>query len=186
MDVGRLDGRHFLLWAGIGFDAQVTKEMEPRDRVTKRLGALPYVIAAAMLAREFSGVRTRVVLDGRIMRGRTLLILVSNIQMYAYFNVARQAKLDDGLLDVIIFKGLGFPYIIRHAARIFSGRMLQDPKIVLRQAQQITIWSEEPMAVQTDGDPVGTTPLSLRVVPRALRILVPPQAPHSLFSTEEV
>ena len=184
IDVGRLNDRYFLLWAGIGFDAQVTAELEPRDRRTKRLGALPYAIAAVMLAREFSGVRTHAVLDGRAVRGRTILLLVSNVQMYAFFPVARRARLDDGLLDVFIFKGLGFSYILRHAAKLFSGRHLGDPQIVQRQARQVTVWTERPVAVQADGDPVGTTPVGLRVVPRALRVLVPRQAPVHLFSRE--
>ncbi|HIE37539.1 MAG TPA: diacylglycerol kinase family lipid kinase [Anaerolineales bacterium] len=185
VDVGWLNDRYFLLWAGIGFDAQVTTELEPRDRRTKRLGPLPYAVAAITLAREFSGVRTHAVLDGRAVRGRTLLILVSNIQLYAFFPVARRARLDDGLLDVFIFKGLGLSYILRHAAKLFSGRHLGDPQIVQRQARQITVWTEKPVAVQADGDPGGMTPASLRVVPRALRIMVPPQAPPTLFSAEE-
>ncbi|NIV28338.1 MAG: YegS/Rv2252/BmrU family lipid kinase, partial [Anaerolineae bacterium] len=76
VDVGRVNNRYFLCWAGIGLDAQVTAEMEPRQRRTKRLGALPYAIAAIVVARDFKGVRTRVSLDGGMVRSRTLLILV--------------------------------------------------------------------------------------------------------------
>jgi diacylglycerol kinase (ATP) len=184
VDVGRLNDRHFLLWVSIGFDAQVTREMEPRDRRTKRLGALPYAIAAVTLARDFAGMRTHLVLDGQALRGRTILVLVSNIQMYAIFRVARQARLDDGLLDVFVFKGLGFPYILRHVVKMYSGRHLQDPRVVQRQVRQATVWTEQMVAVQADGDPAGMTPVSLSVVPRALRIFLPPQAPASLFSTE--
>ncbi len=181
VDTGQVNGRYFLLWAGIGFDAEVTHELEPRDRATKRLGPLPYAIAAVTLAREFSGLRTHMVVDGRIVRGRTILVIVSNTQMYAYFQMSRQARLDDGLLDVFVFKGLGLAYILRHAAKLFSGRHLQDPRVVQLQGKEITTWTEGPAAVQVDGDPFGTTPASIRVVPRSLRILVPDQAPKSLF-----
>lgn len=184
IDVGALNDRYFLLWGSIGFDAEVTRELEPRDRTTKRLGALPYAIAAIMLARHFSGVRTRIVVDGKVIRGRTILAVASNVQMYGYFQLARQARLDDGLLDVFVFRGLGFSYIIEHALKVFSGRHLRDPKVVQLQARQMTVWTEEPMPTQVDGDPLGMTPASLRVVPRALRILVPPQAPASLFCQE--
>jgi len=147
---------------------------------------LPYIIAATTLAREFSGVRTHAVLDGRAVRGRTLLLIASNIKMYAIFPLAREARLDDGLLDVFIFKGLGLPYLLRQVAKIFSGRHLQDPHIIQRQARQITVWTEQTAAVQADGDPVGMTPISLSAVPHALRVLVPPQAPANLFSAEEL
>ena len=182
VDVGRVDDRYFLLWVGIGFDALVTAELEPRPRPIKRLGPLPYIVAAATLARDYSGVRTRVALDGRMVQGRMLLILVSNVQNYALFQVSRQARVDDGLLDVLVFKGLGFSYILRHTVKMFSGRHLQDPKIVHRQARHIVIRAEEPMSVQADGDPLGETPVTLAAVPRALRIQVPAQAPASLFS----
>jgi YegS/Rv2252/BmrU family lipid kinase len=187
VDVGQVgeqeEDRFFLCWAGIGLDAQVTAEMEPRPRLTKRLGMLPYAIATFIVARDFTGVRTRVSLDGRVVRGRALLVLVSNIQQYAgAFKVARQARLDDGKLDVFVFKGLGFPYAVRHMVGIISSRHLQDPRVVHRQASRIEVRTDEVMSVQLDGDPTGTTPVVLEVVPRALWVLVPPSAPLDLFT----
>ena len=157
--------------------------MEPRTRQTKRLGALPYAIATVLVAREFKGVRTHVTMDGRSVRGRTLLILVSNIQQYmGMLNVAPQARLDDGLLDVFVFKGLGFPYVVRHLMKILSQRYLQDSKVVHRQVREIKVTTEWHTPVQVDGDPIGTTPVKLRVVPQALRVVVPPSAPPGLFT----
>ena len=184
VDVGQVNGRCFLCWAGIGLDAQVTAEMEPRQRRTKRLGVLPYAVAAILVARDFQGVRTRVSLDGNIVRGRTLLILVSNIRQYiGVLSVAREARMDDGLLDVFIFKGLGFQYVVRHLLKIISQRYLRDPQIVHRQARHIEVWTEWAIPLQVDGDPIGTTPVTLKVVPRALRVLVPPTAPRDLFGS---
>jgi diacylglycerol kinase (ATP) len=185
VDVGQVNDRYFLCWAGIGLDAKVTTEMEPRQRHTKRLGALPYAIAAVLIARDFKGVRARVLLDGKAVRGRTLLILVSNIQQYygGLFEIAPAAKVDDGLLDVFVFKGLGFQYTVRHLLKVLSQRYLQDPQIVHRQAKQIEVLTEYALPIQTDGDVVGNTPAALKVAPLALRILVPPSAPPGLFTT---
>lgn len=186
VDVGRLNDRYFLLWVGIGFDAQITSDMEPRPKPVKRLGALPYIIAGLTLAREFSGVRTHLVLDGRALRSRALLVVVSNVQMYSIFHLTPQARMDDGLLDVFVFKGLGgFLYMLRMAGQLFVGRHLQNPGVIQRTARQVTIWTETPMAVQTDGEPLGSTPVSIRVVPRSLRVMVPLQAPSTLFGSEE-
>lgn len=182
MDVGQVNNHYFLCWAGIGLDAQVTSELEPRQRYTKHLGMLPYAIAVILVARDFQGVRARVYLDGSIVRGRTLLILASNIQQYGgQLHVASNARVDDGLLDVFVFKGLGFPYVLRHVVKMASRRCLQDPQIVHRQARHIEVLTEWAIPVQVDGDPIGTTPVTIRVVPRALRVLVPPSAPSGLF-----
>lgn len=182
VDVGQVNGRYFLCWAGIGLDAQVTTTMEPRPRYTKRLGVLPYAIAAVLVARDFKGVRARVSLDGRVVRGSALLILVSNIQQYSMLNVACEARMDDGLLDVFIFKGLGFSYAVSHLLKIVSQRHLGDPRIVHRQACHIKVLTEQTIPVQVDGDPIGVTPVTIKVVPRALRVLVPPGAPSTLFT----
>jgi diacylglycerol kinase (ATP) len=183
--IGQVDDRYFLCWAGIGLDAQVTVEMEPRPRYAKQLGTLPYVIATLIVARDFQGVRTRISLNGGIVRGRTLLVLVSNIQQYAgWFKVARRARVDDGQLDVLVFKGMGFPYVVRHVLKVISNRYLQDPRVVHRQVSRIEVKTESAMSVQVDGDPIGTTPVTLEVVPRALRVLVPPGAPLDLFTPD--
>jgi len=184
VDVGQVNDRYFLCWAGIGLDAQVTTEMEPRPRHTKRLGMLPYVVATVLVAREFQGVRTRVYLDGSLVRGRTLLILISNIRQYAgLLHISQEARVDDGLLDIFVFKGLGFPYAVRHLLKMLSRRCLDDPRIVQRQARRIKVLTEYAVPVQVDGDPIGTTPITLRIVPHALKVLVPPSAPQELFTS---
>ena len=183
VDVGRVDDRYFLCWAGIGLGAQVTSEVEPRQRHTKRMGMLPYVIATVLVARDFPGMRSRVIVDGSVIRGRTLLILASNIQQYCGLHVLREAHIDDGLLDVFVFKGLGLQYAVRHLTKLLTQRYLQDPRIVHRQARRIEVRTDQATPVQADGDPIGTTPTTICVVPLGLRVLVPPSAPPSLFAS---
>jgi YegS/Rv2252/BmrU family lipid kinase len=185
IDVGEVEGHAFLCWASAGLDAQVTTEMEPRDRTTKRLGALPYLVAATLVAQRFQGMRTIITLDDDVVRGRALLVVVNNIQQYGgLVDVAPRAKLDDGLLDVFVFKGMGFFYVIRHLFKVLSQRYLEDPKIVHRQARRIEIYTEETMPVQVDGDPLGNTPARMRVLPHALRIIAPPTMPSDLITEE--
>lgn len=184
IDVGRVGQRIFLCWASAGLDAEVTSEMEPRERVTKRLGAFPYLVAAVLVARDFKGVESEVILDGDPVRGRTLLVAANNIQRYGgLVEVAPRARLDDGFLDVFVFKGLGFEYVVRHLVRILSQRYLDDPEIVHRQARRVEVRTEEALSVQADGDPIGTTPVTMEVVPRALRIIAPPTMPSDLLTT---
>ncbi len=181
--LGQLDDRYFLCWAGAGLDGLASTRMEPRSRFTKRLGVLPYAIAAAIVALDFQGVKTRIVLDDSVVQSHTLLVLACNIRQYGgAFNLALDARMDDGLFDVFVFEGLGFFYTMRHLLKVFTHRHLQDPRVVYRQARRIEVQTEWSVPVQIDGDPIAATPLVLEVVPRALRLLVPPSAPSSLFT----
>ena len=183
VDVGLTNGRYFLCWTGVGLDSQVTAEIEPRPRYAKRLGALPYIGAALSIASDFPGVRTHISIDGDQFRARTLLVLVSNIRQYCGgLDIAPDGLLDDGLLDVFVFKGLGFKYALRHLLRILSHRYLQDPEVIHRKASRIDITTDPVMPAQLDGDPLTHTPVSIRVVSRALRVLVPPTGPPDLFA----
>jgi YegS/Rv2252/BmrU family lipid kinase len=182
IDLGQVNSRYFLLWGGVGLDAQVTQRMEPRTRRAKRLGALAYAVTAFLVARDFRGTRTRVVADGQKIRTRSMLIIISNAQLYARIaRVAFRAYLDDGLLDVCVFKGSGLPMTLLHVAHILTERHLQDPRVAYIQAQKITIETRRPMPVQVDGDPIGTTPVTFKAIPQALRIIVPPEVPPWLF-----
>jgi diacylglycerol kinase family enzyme len=61
--------------------------------------------------------------------------------------------------------------LIRQFPLIFSGRHINRPKIVLTRATRCTVDAERPMPLLIDGEVVGTTPLSVEVVPNALRFV---------------
>lgn len=183
VDTGVINQRYFVCWAGLGLDAEIAAYMEPRPRIAKRLRTLPYIIAGFSVAAEFRGVRSRIVIEGRTFRTRALMVLASNIQLYAaFFNIAPRARMDDGLLDIFVFKGLGFIYIMRHLMHLFSGRYQRDPKVMHALARTMTVHTMPTVAVHLDGDPYGDTPAVIGIEPGKLLLLVPPQAPDSLFS----
>jgi diacylglycerol kinase (ATP) len=183
IDVGRAGERYFLICAGVGIDSTVAAKVEPRTRTKKQLGALVYLSAGLQVASHFSGVPSTVVIDGRTIRTRIVLILVSNIQLYGgLVKMTPEARLDDGMLDIRIFKGMGPAWVFRHVAGVFTNRHLQDPMVTHYQGQRVTIYTREPYPLQLDGEPVGRTPVSVEVLPRALRVLVPEGAPADLFS----
>lgn len=184
VDVGRVGDRYFLNSAGVGIDASVAAQVEPRTRTAKQLGGVvPYLVAGLSIARDFRGIRSTVVIDGHTVRTTVLLVVVANIQLYGgVVKMTPEARLDDGLLDVRIFKGMGPSWVFRHVAGVFTHRHLRDPMVSHCQGRCVTILTTEPIPVQLDGEPVGTTPISIEVVPRSLRVLVPRDGPADLFA----
>jgi len=185
VDLGSVDGHHFLLHAGIGFDAQVAQEVEPRRSQTPRgLRNLGYFASAAGTAFSMRGRRVTITIDGRTMRQRAIMILVLNAQFYAgSFNVAPRARLDDGMLDVYVFKGSSALDTLGHIAKLMLGLHAKDPHAEFYHARQVDVRSGHPLPVQADGDPLGETPVSIRIVPRALRVVVPRQVSRALFQS---
>jgi YegS/Rv2252/BmrU family lipid kinase len=184
IDLGRTNDRYFLLWSGAGLDAYVTSKIEPRPPWVKRWGAAGYGLRALWHATQYRGTPMTIEVDDQpLLRARALMVLISNIQLYAGIVCpSREARIDDGWLDVSIFKGTSFAYTARHFTSIALGRAAQNPQLIHLRSRQICVSAKQPTAVHVDAEPIGVTPIDVRVMPRALRVIVPQHAPAALFS----
>ena len=184
IDVGIAGNRYFLLMAGIGFDAAVTATVSAAEK--KMLGAIAYIKQAIQIAWSFRGVRLKLRIDGRKVRGKILMVVVGNSQLYGgVVKFTAHATIDDGLLDVCVIKGRGMLSAPQRLISIFTRNYNRDPQVKYYQAKHIEIRPKRGKAlpVQVDGDYLGTTPMSFRVVPSSLWVLVPPNADRSLWQS---
>lgn len=185
IDLGRVNERYFLQWTGLGLDAEVTYAMEPRTRRQRRMGALAYVVAGVTTAATMAGIRSRIWIDEELIYRRSILIVISNSQLYGgRVRIAIDARLDDGFLDVDVFAGTGFGSAIRTALGVITGLHIHDPRHSCYQGSAIRIETDKPMAIHVDGEPLGYTPLECKVVPRALTVLIPRDIRPELFADQ--
>ncbi|MGQ9491440.1 MAG: diacylglycerol/lipid kinase family protein [Anaerolineae bacterium] len=178
----RMPARHFLCWSGVGFDAQVNQIVAADLERKRRLGPLATAMAAFLTVRDYAGTSARLRIDGRRVNRRLIMLVASNIQLYGIiFRMAERAMMDDGLLDVYAFQGSGPFRTLLHALRLLLRRHIEDPEVDIYRAQRIEISTYRPLPVHIDGDYLGLTPIVIEVVPKSLKLLVPPCAPASLF-----
>ena len=176
VDLGQANRRYFLFVASAGFDASVTRDVD--ERAKRRLGMLAYVIAAIVEAFKLRGEDVTVVADERVSRQRVLMVVANNARLYGgVLKMSPQAYADDGLLDVWVFRGRGLFAAIVHAINVVLGRHTRDPGTEYYRSARVIIDARRPMPVQLDGDYFGTTPVAFRVVPGALRAIIP-RGPH--------
>lgn len=176
IDLGRAGDRYFLLMAGIGFDAAVTARVRSDEK--RRLGVLAYVKEVLALAGAWRGSRVTVTLDGATTRGRVLLIVLGNSQLYGGFvRFTARASLNDGLLDVCVIRGKSLHTAPLRLLSIFLRRIDLDSEVEYHRARRVRIDSQRPLPVQVDGDHIGDTPMSFECVPGALLALLPPTLP---------
>lgn len=176
--------RHFLLWAGIGFDAAITHELEHGGQPLKRqFGPFAYGAIGLRAVFEARGTWSRVRLDGRRSQLRILMAVVSNIALYAgAVELCPDARLDDGRLDVELFLGEDLRSAVRHVSSVLMQRRGPDAERIGATARQVQLVARQPLRVHLDAEPFGVTPIRITVVPGSLRLLVPSTAPERLFA----
>jgi YegS/Rv2252/BmrU family lipid kinase len=179
IDLGRAGERYFLLMAGIGFDAAITAGIRADEK--RRLGALAYVISGVRQALRVRGARARLLIDGRSVSRRVLQIVVGNTQLYGgLVKITHHASIDDGLLDICVFKGDNGISALRRVIAIVGRRQSKDPEIEYYRARSVQIAARPRLDVQVDGDPIGRTPMGFEVAPGALQALLPANLPEDL------
>ncbi|NOK58159.1 MAG: hypothetical protein GFH25_541210n5 [Chloroflexi bacterium AL-N10] len=183
VDLGRANERYFLLMAGVGFDAAVTAEVRSKEK--RLLGVFAYALRAIQLAWRFQGVRTHVIVDGKPIHGRILMVVVGNSRLYGGFvKLTVRATINDGLLDVCVIKGKSLRGAPSRLLSIITRRYHLDSEVEYHRAQQVEIRSSRPLPVQVDGDYIGHTPMSFEAIPGALRAVMPETLPEDLLRTE--
>lgn len=187
------EGMHFTSWAGIGLDSYVIDHIEPRPKWIKRLsgsrfGWLSYLLLGTPPAMRFPGIQAQVKVDSQVVNGTFVLTLVSKSRLYGggLVQLSHDVHLDDGILDVWLFKGRMFSQTLRYAVQLLAERHLYGPGIIHLNGRHVEIRTWTDSAIQLDGDAVGYAPLTVTVEPQALKLLAPEGAPSDLFSMEGV
>jgi diacylglycerol kinase (ATP) len=175
MDLGKVGKTYFVEAAGVGLAAGLFGYFEQLDSRGLRLRTLQGLMR---FVHDLGTPRLLVEADGRTRQVRAPMITVANSPFVgAAYALAPDARIDDGLLDVVIFRGLGVARILAHLIAVFGGRRLPPPPgtITLRaRSIQISVVARRrrPLPVHADGAATGTTPAHFEIVPGALRVLI--------------
>ena len=163
--------------AGTGFDALVARRINAarfHPFWHHWTGTAAYGAAVALELRGLKAAQLRLILDGETVERRALLCAIANAKSYGGgLKVAPDAELDDGLFDVCTIKEASAWEFARTLPSVFGGGHINHPKVEIRRARRVEIWSEPAWPVLVDGEVRGETPVTLEVVPRALEVMAP-------------
>lgn len=189
IDVGRVNGRYFLMMASAGFDAETSalvSDTPELKQVKRRVGPLAYALAAIQTLRTFRGQQLLLEVDGESLRRQALMVIVGNTRLYGGIaQITYQAHADDGFLDLCVLTGQGPLDLARRFVAVLLRRQRQDPDIYYRKVHRVTITAPQPLHVQADGEGIGETPATLEVLPAALEVIVFPDTPPGFLAGED-
>lgn len=188
IDLGLAGKRHFLNAASIGISSAITRRMTAG--LKRRAGRLAYPAAAAIEASRFKPFRVRLQVGGRMIALEAFQVVIGNGRFHgAGQMVGPNASLQDKLLDVYVIasepvadpaakarvfrRTRQLMSLARVASMLRSGEHVQHPAVAHQRTREVVVESIPTRSVDVDGELLGATPMTFKVVPGALRVIVP-------------
>ncbi len=173
VDLPSANGKHFVQLAGVGFDAQVVKET---SRALKRsFGPLSYLFSAAQISAR-TPPRLRIESEHAVTAEGSF-VLIGNGRLYGGpFPFFKNAVIDDGLFDVLVFKRLGYLDMIRYMQDVILRAQITSPEVEYFQTTKLRVSSDSGVPVEVDGELIGNCPVEFKIRSRGLRVIAPAAA----------
>jgi YegS/Rv2252/BmrU family lipid kinase len=170
IDIGEANGRPFLGIASVGFDSDAN-----RIANESRLGGnLVYAWAALRALAGWKPARFTIAIGEQRTRIEGFSVIVANNKAYGGgMFVAPDAELDDGEFDVVTISRVGKLRFLGNLPKVFKGTHVRNDEVSVVRAARLSVSASRPFAVYADGERLTDLPADLRVVPSALRVLVP-------------
>ncbi len=172
LDVGHFtsqgQGYYFLNIVGMGFVADVAELSIP----LKWLGNTAYTLATLFKMIRLRSQKMIIEVDGKRLQRDAIFAEVANSTFTGTtFLMAPKAKLDDGLLDLILLNKIGRIQLLKLFTSIYDGSHINYPEVEYIQAKSIKIEEEKPGKLIPDGEILGKTPVEFKCLPGDLEFL---------------
>lgn len=138
-------------------------------------GKAAFLYASVVGLLSYRGKQVEVSLDSaNRIRHKVLNVAVGNGQYHGGgMHVCPEASLNDGMLDVTVIEDLGLLTLAKDLSYLYDGNIFAHPKIHHFRAQRVTATSTEQTLIEVDGEPLGSLPLEIKILPKCLNVMVP-------------
>ena len=175
IDIGKANDHWFINAATSGFGAEITATTSPD--LKRLLGPAAYAVMGAILAINLQHYQGTLILPGREITGSGPVAIVGNgRQTGGGIQVAPLARIDDGLLDVLVVRQIS-PTALLAAARELQQLPPDGEYISYWQTPWLEVSSDEAIPVNLDGEPLRFSSVRYEAVPKAISLIVPPNCP---------
>ena len=174
IDVGQFDEHYFITGMSIGFGADLVKGA---NRETKnKIGILAYFLSAAAALKKTKKAIYHMKIDGQEYKLQGLTCIIANTGNLGFTKISLDKHIDisDGFLDVVILRKANFSLLKHIMVTLFKRERPYNLELVQHwQGKDISISSTPQQTVQCDGEVLEKMPLHIKVIPGAIKVLVP-------------
>jgi diacylglycerol kinase (ATP) len=174
IDVGQFGNHYFILGVALGFGADMIKGA---DRETKnRIGFSAYFLSAAAALKKTKKAVYHLKIDGQEYEVGGLTCIVANVGNLGFSNISYDKHIDvsDGLLDVIVVRKANLSLVKHVVVTLLKRERPHNLELVEHwQGKDISVSSSPRQTIQCDGEVLKEMPLHIKIIPGAIRVLVP-------------
>jgi YegS/Rv2252/BmrU family lipid kinase len=171
VDAGAVDGKLFVGIASIGLESEVTPIANAAPRVA---GRAVYLAATLYGLARWRAARFALEADGEEITFSGYMAAVANSGRFGGgMRLAPGARLDDGLLDLVVIEDISRLHFVRATPKVFKGTHGEEANVHMRKARVVKLDADRPFAVYADGDELARTPARVIALPAACRVRVP-------------
>jgi YegS/Rv2252/BmrU family lipid kinase len=171
IDLADVGGRTYLGILSAGLDSDANR-LANENRLP--LGTAVYAYAALRALATWKTARWSVTVDGETREFDGYCVAVSNSGVYGSgMYLVPDARLDDGLLDVVLVEAVPKHRYLANLPKVFKGTHLEEPGLQLLRGRSVSFHADRPFTAYADGDPIAELPATVDVVPGTLRVLAP-------------
>lgn len=172
IDIGKINDRYFINVSSAGMFTDVSQKINPE--LKNYMGKVSYYITGIEEALHMKRFNIKVSSEEVVYKGDMYLMLVFNGKSAGNINLAYKAEIDDGYLDVIIFRGVPLPKSIPILINILKGSHLDhynEDEILYFKTQNVVIECENDLITDMDGEKGPTFPLHIECIKDSIKIL---------------
>jgi len=160
IDLGLVDSEWFGAILSTGFDSVVN---EKANRMNWPRGPMKYNAAIAMELPKFRPMQYTIELDSNSIQTEAMLIAVANGSSYgAGMLVCPDARMDDGLFDVMVLRPVSKLEFIKVFPKVFKGAHVDHPKVDIYRSKRVSL--SAPAIAYADGERIGSLPVQAECI----------------------
>jgi YegS/Rv2252/BmrU family lipid kinase len=171
IDLADVGGRTYLGILSAGLDSDANRLANDN---TLPLGTAVYAYAALRALAAWKPARWTVSIDGDTREFDGYSVAVSNSGVYGSgMYLVPDARLDDGLLDIVLCDAIPKRRYLVNLPRVFKGTHVNEPGMHILRGRSVSFHADRPFTAYADGDPIADLPATVDVAPGTLRVLAP-------------
>jgi YegS/Rv2252/BmrU family lipid kinase len=181
MDLGRIrftnhqgnpSVRYFHNITSCGLGGEVVERV---NRTSKACGPFVTFIAATLTSLfkyKKKAIRIRIDNDEELTKEVLHVAVANGRYQGGGMLVAPDASFDDGLFDVTVIDSMSIPLVFRRLPKLYNGKIKEIPQVFTKTAQKVSLFSEQRVLIDIDGEQPGVLPADIEIVPAAIKMIV--------------